>query len=214
MELTDLQVSMVLGACPAGSQIVSSEHFRRGYRPAPIRVIARTPYGEARRVVIRLARHGSVEDEARLFGVLAKLGLPVPEVLAGPEIDPELPGCPSIALYSLLPGMDLQELSERSAEDCQTAAKLVVDAATTLAELTSQLRSEPAARFLRAVGLYNELDRIVDGGGAPGCTPRPSSRQWRGFVPSSLGCPKGPCSRGAITSRAIFSRTGVESPAL
>jgi len=165
VELTDLQTSMVLSVCPAGSRIVSAEHFRREFLPAPIRVTARTPDGDARSVVIRLARHGSIEDEARLFGVLASLGLPVPEVLAGPEVDPELPGHPQIALYSLLPGIDLQKLSERSAEDCQTAADLVVDAATTLAELTSKLRSEPAADLLSTVGLTGELSRIVSGGG-------------------------------------------------
>lgn len=165
MKLTELQTSMVLGVCPAGSRIVSAEHFRREFQPAPIRVNTRIPDGDTRSVVIRLARHGSVEDEARLFGVLACLGLPVPEVMAGPEVDPELPGHPRIALYSLLPGIDLQKLSERSTEDCQTAANLVVDAATTLAELTTKLRSEPAADFLSTVGLTGELNRIVKDGG-------------------------------------------------
>jgi aminoglycoside phosphotransferase len=165
VELTELQISMVLGVCPAGSRIVSAEHFRREFLPAPIRVTTRTPDGDARSFVVRLARHGSVEDEARLLGVLASLGLPVPEVLDGPEVDRELSGHPQIALYSLLPGIDLQKLSERSTEDCQTAAKLVVDAATTLAELTSKLRSEPAADHLSTVGLTGELNRIVKDGG-------------------------------------------------
>jgi len=165
VQLTDLQTSMVLGVCPAGSRIVSAEHFRRKFLPAPIKVTARTPDGDARPVVIRLVRHGSVEDETRLLRVLSKLGLPVPEVLAGPEVDPELPGWPQVALYSLLPGIDLQRLSERCDEDCQTTGKLVVDAATTLAELTNKLRSEPAADHLSTLGLTAELNRIIKDGG-------------------------------------------------
>ena len=88
VQLTDLQTSMVLGVCPAGSRIVSAEHFRRKFLPAPIKVTARTPDGDARPVVIRLVRHGSVEDETRLLRVLSKLGLPVPEVLAESLVQP------------------------------------------------------------------------------------------------------------------------------
>lgn len=156
---------MVLGACPRGSRVVRAEYFRKEYVPGPIQVAVRTPDESERILVIRLARHGSVEDEAHLLPILARLGLPVPEVLAGPEEDPDLPGNPLVALYTLLPGVNLQELSEGSVEDCKLAAKLVVDAATWLAEVTPMLRVEPEADFLHTVTLCDRLDMIVDAGG-------------------------------------------------
>jgi|TARA_B100002003_G_scaffold213461_1_gene211147 hypothetical protein len=165
MELTKSQVRMVLGVFPTGSRITDWNHFQREYLPAPIRVTVRTPAGKIQSVVIRLARHGSVEDEARLLGVLAKLGLPVPELLSSPVIDPEISSHPVIALYSLLPGINLQKLSERSAKDCRLAARLVVHATTRLAELTGSLRTCRETDFLPLFSLTDELNQIVSAGG-------------------------------------------------
>ena len=163
--LTPTQERLVLSVCPRGSRVVRAEFFRREYLPCPLRVVVGLSGGGERTVVLRLARHGSVEEESRLLGILGRLGLPVPAVLAGPEKDPDLPGGPLVAVYSLLDGQNLQDLSQQAADGCRAAARLVVEGASRLASLTERLRAKPEAAFLRTVTLTDRLDAVVAQGG-------------------------------------------------
>ena len=162
--LTALQRRMIAAVCP-GAQIVAAEYFQKEYTPGPMRVTVRSRDGREDDVVLRISRHGSVLNEARLLPVLSKLGLPVPEVLAGPERDPDLPEPPYVAVYSLLLGVDLQQFSLASDECCQQALRLVIAAARRLAAVTTDLRAEPSLGFLPTTALSDQLDAVVGHGG-------------------------------------------------
>ncbi len=163
--LTPFQQNMLLSICPPGSRIMEACYFRRGYLPCPIRVGVRTPEGSTRSLVLRVARHGDVGQEARLLPILAGVGLPVPAVLAGPAPDPDIPAHPHVAAYCLLPGIDLQQLSQQSPPACRLAASLVLEGARRLASLTRTLRATTHAGFLHTVTLHDLLQAVVSRGG-------------------------------------------------
>jgi hypothetical protein len=156
---------MLLSICAPGSRIVEACYFRREYLPCPIRVGVRTPEGSTRSLVLRVARHGDVGQEARLLPILAGVGLPVPAVLAGPAPDPDVPTHPDVAVYSLMPGIDLLQLSQQSAQDCRLAANLVLEGARRLASLTRTLRATAQAGFVHTVTLHDQLQAVVSRGG-------------------------------------------------
>jgi len=160
--LTPFQQKMLLSICPPGSRIVEACYFRREYLPCPVRVVVRGSDGSTRTLVLRMARHGDVQQEARLLPILAGMNLPVPQVLAGPARDGDAPGNPAIAVYSLLPGINLQELSQRSAQDCRLAGRLVIEAARQLASLTSKLRAMPQAGFVPTITLRDQLRGVLN----------------------------------------------------
>jgi len=162
--LTAFQEDLLLAACPSGSRVVKSEYFRPEYVPGPVRCVARLPDGSERNLVLRLARHGSVEEEARLLPILARVGIPVPEVLVGPQREPGTSGA-AMAVYSFLGGMNLQELSESSDEGCAIAAGLVVEGAKKLADLTDELKADVRAQFLQTYTLLDQLAMIVRAAG-------------------------------------------------
>lgn len=103
--------------------------------------------------------------EAALLPILSGMGLPVPEVLAGPVIDPDSRDSTSTAVYSFLSGMNLQELSESSPDGCRLAMELVVQGAQKLAALTPQLRAAAEVRFLRTITLSQEVEMLIQSGG-------------------------------------------------
>ena len=140
--LTQFQEQMILSVCPRSSRIENVEYFQHEYLPCPIRVTVHLPDDTERVLVLRLARHsdGSIQRETKLLPILSDLGLPVPEILAGPQDDPDTPDHQAVAVYSLLSGINLQEMSMKSTEGCDFAARLVLEAATELAELTPRIR--------------------------------------------------------------------------
>jgi Phosphotransferase enzyme family len=154
--LTAFQEDLLLAACPSGSRVVKSEYFCTECVPGPVRCVARLPDGSQRTLVLRLARHGSVEEEACLLPILARMGIPVPEVLTGPQRDPGGSDA-AVAVYSYLGGMNLQELSESSDEGCEVPAGLVVEGANKLADLTDRLKPDPRAQFLPTITLLDQL---------------------------------------------------------
>ena len=80
------QRSLILGAYPPGSEIVEVRSYRPGYVDYPMRVEVRLPDGEMSACAVKASPLiGGVEREARLLPVLARHGLAVPAVLAGPE---------------------------------------------------------------------------------------------------------------------------------
>jgi len=164
VELTAFQQNLLLSACPSGATVVSAAYFRLEYLPAPVRVVVSLPNGGAQTLVLRLANHGPVEEEARLLPYLEQMGVPVPSVLAGPARDPDSPDAPAVAVYSFLPGRNLQELAESSVEGCRLAMALVVDGAAAMASLTPRLQQKPQLDFLRTITLSDKLAGLVQTG--------------------------------------------------
>ena len=163
--LSGFHKNLLLSVCPKGTTIINAKYFREGYVPGPIRVVTRFPNGSQQILVLRLARHGSIEGEACLFSVLAPMELAVPQVLAGPKADPHAPNGSIAAVYSFLEGCNLQELSERSTDDCTRAMQLVVEGATRLAALTYEMQSKAEVEFLPVVTLSDQLESLLQNAG-------------------------------------------------
>lgn len=72
---------------PSGTRVTSA-FYMQDLTPCPMRVGVTLPDGSEEHVVLRIARNrGGVECEALVLPALARLGLPVPAVLAGPVSD-------------------------------------------------------------------------------------------------------------------------------
>ena len=129
-----------------------------------MRVRVRLPGGGSHSVVLRLSRrvHG-VQTEAKVLPVLSRHGLPVPQVLAGPVLDPSGEGPGAMTVLSLLPGHDLQNWSRSSSAGLKTASKLVIEAVSRLHELTEPLSEEEIAAELPHTTMMAELDDLMHG---------------------------------------------------
>ena len=106
--LSVFQEALILSVCPPGTHIVSA-HFHRLVRlPGPIWVHVALPHGDEQKLILRMDQriHG-VAREAAVLPVLARLGLPVPRILAGPVIDPTQPTMGAMTVLNVLPGQDL-----------------------------------------------------------------------------------------------------------
>ena len=86
------QESLVLSAYPSGSKVVEADSYRPEYMHYPLRVTVQTPDGHQNVCVLKAAPLiGGIEREGMVLPVLARLGLPVPAVLAGPVTHPDYP---------------------------------------------------------------------------------------------------------------------------
>lgn len=165
LTLSAFQKAFVLSAFPAGSHI-----SRLGYagdrNRSPVLVTVVPPHGMESAVLLRNSRLlDGVETEARVLPVLLGLGLPVPEVLAGPAYDPDAPEIGGLSLLSCLPGNDLQNLSSPSAVGVDEASRLVLEAVGRLHQLTEQLPWATTGHLVRR-DLLTQLRSIVERGGA------------------------------------------------
>jgi hypothetical protein len=111
--LTEFQQQLVLSLFPAGS-IITKADWMQWMRPCPVAVDVRIAgHGPEERVVLRRSRNpGGVEREALVLPELARLGLPVPRLLAGSVTDPK--DDESVSVLSFLPGVPLQDFVMRS----------------------------------------------------------------------------------------------------
>jgi aminoglycoside phosphotransferase (APT) family kinase protein len=130
--LTPGEQKAILDSDPEFRSIRKAVYFDNYDLPCPIRVIVATDAGE-KGLVLRKARHGDVRREARLLAVLSEYGLPVPAVLAGPFVNER---GETTAVYSLLPGENLQKLSSRSDEGLERAKNLLIEAVGKLSAAT------------------------------------------------------------------------------
>src|SRR2546430_17719203 len=90
--LTAFQRDVILSVCPTGSTTMAAQFVRDWLLPCPMRVQVALPGGESQLLILRLDRHPrGVTIETPLLPVLARLGLPVATVLAGPVADPAQP---------------------------------------------------------------------------------------------------------------------------
>jgi aminoglycoside phosphotransferase len=166
--LTPFEERLVLSLCPRGTRIARAAWFRHHAYPCPIRVDVALPSGSAWAFVVRSIRHpkGHLEREVALYPLLARLGLPVPTLLAGPVRDPSDPAERPRIVLSLLPGSNLQALGERGGRDLARARDLVVDAVFALHDQTHAVRSSAAAHVVPAGGLVHHLETVVEQRGA------------------------------------------------
>jgi aminoglycoside phosphotransferase len=165
--LSAFQENFVLSACPLGTRILSA-HFHRQVRlPCPIWVRVILPNGEEETLILRMdyALHG-VEHEAAVLPVLARLGLPVPAILAGPVFDPTQLEAGAMTILSVLPGRDLLGWTwDAPPADVELALRLVLEGVERLHALTEALSREPVARQLVKKTLLSELQEVVTVGG-------------------------------------------------
>jgi len=104
----EFQTLLILSAYPPGAEIVEIGSYRPGYQDYPYRVQVRLPDGQGSSCVLKAdPLIGGVEREGALLPVLARLGLSVPSVLAGPAFHPDYPHAGALAVLSELPGKPL-----------------------------------------------------------------------------------------------------------
>ncbi len=165
--LSPFQEELILSACPRGSRIVEARFAREDRLPCPVRVHVASPESAVRQLILRMDRHiDGVAIEATLLPVLARLGLPVPTVLAGPSYDPARPGLGALSVLSVLPGQDLLSWAWNApAADLATATRLVLDSVERLHHLTGALNHDPVADLLPRATVGDELDGVIARGG-------------------------------------------------
>jgi aminoglycoside phosphotransferase (APT) family kinase protein len=163
-QLTAFQKAFVLSLFPAGSRILSARYMQE-LTPCPIHITVSLPGGAEEQVVLRLGRNfGGVSHEASVFPVLARLGLPVPVVLAGPLSDPQDVVAGKMTLNSLLPGKTLQEWSEQPGGGLEFALKMAVEAISRLHGLTEHLLQEGMGDKLPRKNLFPYLYALMQSG--------------------------------------------------
>ena len=155
--LTQSEREQILGIDPSFQEITKATYFDNYDLPCPIQVEVNTKGNKSIAVVLRKARHGSVEAEVGMFRVLKEYGLPVPEVLSGPfrNEDGE-----HVAVYSLMEGENLQKLSMRSEDDLQEAKRLLVKAVLALMGASSFIARHKVSKSLPRRSLQLELETI------------------------------------------------------
>lgn len=135
--------------------------------PGPIWVNVALPNGNEHLLILRQdQRIGGVEREAAILPALARLGLPVPTVLAGPIVDPTRPEWGATTILNVLPGQDLLVYSwDAPLPALERSMRLVLDGVARLHALTDQLARDLIADQLPHITLLDELQGIVKRGG-------------------------------------------------
>jgi aminoglycoside phosphotransferase (APT) family kinase protein len=157
VNLTKSEQDHILGASSSFQSIISAGYFDNYDLPCPIRVEIRLKDGNTKTVVLRKTRHGKVETEVAMFDALKEYGLPVPEVLVSP-FQNELGEF--AAVYSLLPGENLQKLSMRSGEALEQAKELLIQAVTKLIHATDFISKHEVSKIIPRYTLTSALDSI------------------------------------------------------
>lgn len=161
--LSSFQTDLILSVCPSGSRVLSATYFQHQYLPGPIKVHVETRCGRETQLVLRIARHGQnkVKRETQLYAILAKLGLPVPQVLSEVVIDPGNPQMGQMVVLSLLPGQDLQKMSTSSRAGLRIAGSLLVEAIDRLHTLTKAVYQERVSDLLPKRTMVQEFQQVL-----------------------------------------------------
>ncbi|OGN23198.1 MAG: hypothetical protein A2918_04155 [Candidatus Yanofskybacteria bacterium RIFCSPLOWO2_01_FULL_42_49] len=155
--LTRQEQEKILQSNPSFQSISGAVYFDNYDLPCPIRVKVKTKDEQIVTVVLRKNRHGDVRKEIQIFNALKEYGLPVPQVLSGPF---ETEDDEYAAVYSLLPGENLQKLSMRSDEDLVLAKELLVQAVIKLMDATDFIKKHEISKILPSVTLADELESL------------------------------------------------------
>jgi|GEM_PF-3119117 len=155
-------VGLVLSAYPQGpgAHILDCQSYRPGEVEFPLRVGVLLPDGRKEACVLKAGRFkGAAEREAALLPVLARLGLTVPALLAGPLVHPEYPACGPFIVLSELPGQPLPWIGV-NLEQADLGCRLLFQGVERLHQLTPALRGENVAAMLEEKTLLSELQGI------------------------------------------------------
>lgn len=155
--LTKKEREKILEIDPAFLSISEAIYFDNYDLPCPVRVSVKRKDGKITAVVLRRNRHGDVRKEIKILRALKEYGLPVSEVLSEPF---KTTGGKYAAIYSLLPGENLQKLSMRSKRDLELAKNLLVRAVIKLMDATGFIRKHKVAKILPDITLVKELKAL------------------------------------------------------
>jgi len=159
------QRALILGGYPPGSEIAEVGSYRPGYLDYPYRVQVRPPGGDESACVLKASPLiGGIEREGAVLPVLARLGLPVPAVLAGPASHPDYPHAGALLVLSELPGTGLPWI-EVTLQEADLTCRLHRRALARLHQLTEPLSCDEVAHVLPRRTLLSELEEIVTRGG-------------------------------------------------
>lgn len=155
--LTQNEQEKILQIDPSFQSISEAIYFDNYDLPCPVRVSVTTKDNRVVTVVLRKNRHGDVRKEIQIIRALKEFGLPVPEILSEPfEVEDD----EYAAIYSLLPGENLQKLSMRSEKDLDLAKELLVQAVTKLIDATDFIKKHEVAKILPSITLLDELKAL------------------------------------------------------
>lgn len=164
LSLSAYQEALILSAFPNRAEIAHISFMDDRTGP-PFKVMVRTVEGREIPVVLRTSRLlTGVETEIRTLPLLARLGLPVPEALAGPAYEPDASDRGAVCVLSFLPGDNLQNLSLSASVGVERASALALEAVRRLHCLTERLTGAAANHLVRR-DLLTELRLIVERGG-------------------------------------------------
>lgn len=155
--LTQNEQDKILGIDPSFKSILEAVYFDNYDLPCPVRVSIETKDGKTITVVLRKNRHGDVRKEIQIMRALREYGLPVPEVLVEPF---ETEDNEYAAVYSLLPGENLQKLSMRSEKDLTLAKELLVQAVIELMNASDYIKGHEVSKILPSIRLTDELESL------------------------------------------------------
>jgi len=156
--LTPGEQKAILDSDPEFRSITKAVYFDNYDLPCPILVTVATDVGE-QGLVLRKTRHGDVRREVQILALLSEYGLPVPAVLAEPFVNEQ---GETAAVYSLLPGENLQKLSSRSEEGLGCAKNLLIEAVGKLAAATGFVGSSRIARSMPRKTLAAQLASVKE----------------------------------------------------
>lgn len=158
------QQEVVLSAFPAGSRIAHVKAYRTDGMAYPLRVQVMTPDKEIT-CVLKLGRFiGGMAREAALLPVLAKLGLPVPTLLAGPATHPDYSQGGELLVISEMPGEPLPFVGA-TLDEADLTCRLLQEGLAQLHGVTKALLAHPVAAQIPHRTLPDELNAIVARGG-------------------------------------------------
>jgi hypothetical protein len=155
--LTSKERERILQIDPSFQSISEAVYFDNYDLPCPVRVSVTKKDNTVITVVLRKNRHGDVRKEIQILRALKELGLPVPEILSEPF---EIGDGEYAAIYSLLPGENLQKLSMGSENDLALAKELLVQAVIMLMDATDFVRNHEVSKTLPSITLMEELEAL------------------------------------------------------
>ena len=155
--LTQKEKEKILQVNPSFQSVSEAIYFDNYDLPCPVCVSVKTTDGKVIKVVLRRSRHGDVRKEIKILHVLKVYGLPVPEVLSEPF---KTEDHKYAAIYSFLPGENLQKLSMRSKKDLVLAKELLVEAVIKLMDATDYIRKHEISKIFPDVTLISELKAL------------------------------------------------------
>ncbi len=164
--LDAFQRDLVLSVCPAGTEITGLTPHIPTYARYPLSVDVRRPDGWERSFALNVyPDQADMETETKLLPVLARLGLPVCEVLVGPVAHPQYPHVGQMVLLAQPSGRKLPFINAK-ASDLDLTCELLLESVDRLHELAEPMQKEEAAKGLPRKTLIDELDEAFGRGGS------------------------------------------------